>query len=56
MPKTSIYLREIPPEVKQDFKAWCASQGTTMQAALIQLMRDVVQRTGRDVRRTTRSA
>jgi len=45
---STINLREVPEDVKAEFKAACARRGVTMQARLIELMRkDAIDNTKR---------
>lgn len=43
----SFFIRDCPPAVKKAFKAACAKRGDTMNAALVQLMRDYIDRANR---------
>lgn len=35
---TTLYIKDIPRELKRQFKAVCARRGTTMKAALLKFM------------------
>lgn len=37
-------MRHVPDDVARAFKAWCATNGKTMTAALIDLMRSVAKK------------
>jgi hypothetical protein len=36
--KTTMFLRNIPPDVKRKFKSLCASQGITMNDQIVNIM------------------
>lgn len=38
----TIFIRELPRDVKDQFKAWCAVRGVTMTAKIEQLMRSTI--------------
>jgi antitoxin component of RelBE/YafQ-DinJ toxin-antitoxin module len=38
--KTTLFIREIPEDVKRRFKAMCSILGYTMQDVLITMMRE----------------
>ena len=38
-----IYIRGIPDELKNQFKAHCAKRGRTMRKAIIQFMKDTIE-------------
>lgn len=41
--KTSlVYLRQIPVDVKDQFKAWCARHHVSMSAKMVDMMRECV--------------
>ena len=42
MKPTSIYTRNVPPTLKTQFKAWCATKGYTMEAAVVALLQKAV--------------
>lgn len=37
-----LYIRSIPRDVKDQFKAWCARRGTNMTAKIEDLMRETI--------------
>lgn len=37
---STLYIREIPTDVKNKFKSWCAMNGMTMTEAIIMVMDD----------------
>ncbi len=37
--KTSLFLRDIPRHVKDQFKSACAAKGETMKTAMVKFMR-----------------
>ena len=39
---TTLHVRNMPPDLKARFKAYCAKRGYSMEAAVRQLMRDAV--------------
>ena len=41
-PTDSFFLRNLPRQVKRNFKTWCASHEVSMTDALIRLMSAVV--------------
>jgi hypothetical protein len=41
---TVLFVRRVPKQLKANFKAVCARRNRTMHSALIELMRDAVQR------------
>lgn len=38
----TLYIRDMPRDVKDHFKAWCAARGISMTAMITELMRDIV--------------
>jgi hypothetical protein len=37
-----LFFRKVPPNLKAQFKAYCARRGITMQDMLVKLMRNCV--------------
>jgi plasmid stability protein len=50
---TSIIVRNIPKEVRNAFKAWCAKEGKTMTEAIKKFMEDSVRREQKTKQRQT---
>lgn len=40
----SILVRKMPPELKQDFKALCAKEGTSMQDKIKEWIEEAVKK------------
>lgn len=40
--KSTLYIRQIPNDVKNNFKAHCAERGLSLQDGIIELMREAV--------------
>jgi hypothetical protein len=45
--KATIFIRYVPREVKDHFKAYCAKRGITMTDKFIQLMRETIDKGNR---------
>lgn len=43
-PPATLYVRNVPREVKDHFKAYCAKRGTTMADMLTKLMREAIRK------------
>lgn len=39
---TTVYLRAVPRHVRDQFKAYCAQRGVSMNAMLVHLMRETI--------------
>lgn len=39
-----LYIRSIPRDVKDQFKAWCVLRGVSMTEQIEQLMRDTIKK------------
>lgn len=42
-PVTNIFLRGVPTNLKNAFKAWCQLRGTTMKEKITAYMRNTIQ-------------
>lgn len=42
--KTTVYIRHVPREVKDHFKAYCAKRGITMADMITKMMREKIQK------------
>lgn len=42
MRKTTVHTRNVPVDVKFQFKAYCAKRGYTMEQAVIELMKKAI--------------
>lgn len=41
-----LFLKDVPGETKNQFKAWCARRGVTMKDAIVKFMRETVSKEG----------
>ena len=39
---TTLHTRNVPPNLKAQFKAWCARRGYTMENTIIAMMRKAI--------------
>lgn len=46
MRTTELYLREIPRDLRDMFKSWCAARGITMKEKIVQMMRTTISEKG----------
>jgi len=40
---STLYIRDVPDKIKNQFKAWCAANGITMHQQIVDLMKRTIE-------------